>query len=160
MSLVVRRAAFDEILPLRHAVLRPGKPESASVWDRDSDAVHIGAWHGDELVGCATVFADPWEGADGWPADPTAWRLRGMAVDPARQGGGIGRAVLSAALDAARDAGAPLIWANARMTAMAFYESAGFVATGEEYLTVDTQLPHKKIVRRFAHDGASADPRP
>ena len=146
MNLIVRRAAFKEILPLRHAVLRPGKPESASVWDRDDDAVHIGAWQDDALVGCATVFADGWAGADGYPAEPAAWRLRGMAVDPSRQGGGIGRAVLAAAIEAARDAGAPLIWANARMTAMSFYESAGFVAVGEEYLTAETRLPHKKIV--------------
>lgn len=146
MSLVVRRAAFDEILPLRHAVLRPGKPVSASVWHRDDDAVHIGAWQDEALVGCATVFADAWDGADGYQAEPTAWRLRGMAVDPSRQGGGIGRAVLAAAIEAARGAGAPLIWANARMTAMAFYESAGFMALGEEYLTAETHLPHKKIV--------------
>jgi GNAT superfamily N-acetyltransferase len=147
VSLVVRRAALDEILPLRHAVLRPGKPVSASVWDRDDDAVHIGAWQDDALVGCATVFGDAWDGADGYPAEPAAWRLRGMAVDPSRQGNGIGRVVLDAAIDAARHAGAPLIWANARMTAMAFYEAAGFVALGEEYLTTETRLPHKKIVQ-------------
>jgi GNAT superfamily N-acetyltransferase len=146
VSLIVRRAAFKEILPLRHAVLRPGKPESASIWDRDDDAVHIGAWRDDALVGCATVFTDAWDGADGYPAEPTAWRLRGMAVDLSRQGGGIGRAVLAAAIEAARDAGAPLIWANARTTAIAFYESAGFVALGEGYLTAETRLPHKKIV--------------
>jgi GNAT superfamily N-acetyltransferase len=69
-----------------------------------------------------------------------------MAVDLSRQGGGIGRAVLAAAIEAARDAGAPLIWANARTTAIAFYESAGFVALGEGYLTAETRLPHKKIV--------------
>lgn len=146
MSLVVRRAALEEIVPLRHAVLRPGKPISAATWERDDEAVHIGAWQDDALVGCATVFADGWDGADGYPAEPAAWRLRGMAVDLSRQGGGIGRAVLAAAIQATRDAGASLIWANARMTAMAFYESAGFVALGEEYLTADTRLPHKKIV--------------
>lgn len=147
MSLVVRRARLDEILPLRHAVLRPGKPVSAAVFANDEDAVHLGAWETGALVGCATVFADPWEGAPGFPADPSAWRLRGMAVDPSRQRGGIGRAVLEAAIETARAASAPILWANARMSAMAFYEAAGFVAVGEEYLTADTGLPHKKIVR-------------
>ena len=82
VSLVVRLARLEEILPLRHAVLRPGKPASAAVFDRDDDAVHIGAWDGEVVVGCATVFADPWAGADGYPAEPAAWRLRGMAVAP------------------------------------------------------------------------------
>ena len=149
MSLVVRRARVDEIFPLRHAVLRPGRPVTYSVYGEDDGAVHVGAWDDGELVGCATVFPDPWAGPD--PAsEPAAWRLRGMAVDPSRQGTGIGGLVLAEAVSAAREAGAPLLWANARTAAMRFYERHGWQPVGEEFLTEDTGLPHRAIVLRLS----------
>jgi GNAT superfamily N-acetyltransferase len=145
--LEVRRARVDEIFPLRHAILRPGRPVSYSVYSEDEGAVHIGAWDDSALVGCATVFPDPWPGRAGdVPAEPRAWRLRGMAVDPSRQGTGVGREVLAAAVAAVRDAGAPLMWANARSTAVGFYERLGWRVVGEEFTTADTGLPHKQMV--------------
>lgn len=150
MTLVVRRAAAEEIFPLRHAVLRPGRPVTASVYAGDDRAVHIGAWDDDALVGCATVFPDPWGGGDDWPADAAAWRLRGMAVDPSRHRAGIGRRVLAAVVDAATTGGAPLLWANARTTALAFYEADGWTVAGEEFIAADTGLAHKPIVRALA----------
>ena len=146
VTLVVRVATIDEILPLRHAVLRPGKPVSTAMFAGDADSVHVAAWDGDEVIGCATVFADPWPAGEEQPAEPRAWRLRGMAVDPARQGSGVGGLVLAAAVEAAAAAGAPLMWANARVSALPFYAANGWVAVGEEYLTPDTGLPHRKIV--------------
>jgi len=149
----VRRATADEIFPLRHAVLRPGRPVTASVYATDADAVHVGAWEtsadGATLVGCATVFPDPWRGGggpDAPPPEPRAWRLRGMAVDPSRHRTGVGREVLTAAVAAAGEAGAPLLWANARTAALAFYEAQGWAVAGEEFITADTGLPHKPIV--------------
>lgn len=146
MTLEVRRATAEEIRPLRHAVLRPGHPESASVYPEDDIAVHISAWDDGMLVGCATVFPDPWKGPEGPPAEPAAWRLRGMAVDPSRHRTGVGRVVLSAVVEAAVAGGAPLLWANARTTALPFYEANGWGVAGEEFLTADTGLPHKPIV--------------
>lgn len=145
MTLVVRRARVDEIFPLRHAVLRPGRPVTYSVYGEDSGAVHVGAWDDDELVGCATAFPDPWAGPVP-PASADAWRLRGMAVDPSRQGLGIGGLVLVEAVAAAVEGGAPLLWANARTAALRFYERHGFQAAGEEFVTPDTGLPHYPIV--------------
>jgi GNAT superfamily N-acetyltransferase len=142
----VRRATAGEIRPLRQAVLRPGLPESASIYPEDDAAVHISAWDDGSLVGCATVFPDPWKGSDDWPADVAAWRLRGMAVDPSRHRTGVGRAVLAAVVEAAVTGGAPILWANARTTALAFYEANGWMVAGEEFVTADTGLPHKPIV--------------
>lgn len=150
MSLDVRRAQVDEIFPLRHAVLRPGRPESASVYAEDETAVHIGAWDDRTLVGCATTFPDPWRGSGAWPSEDAAWRLRGMAVDPSRHRAGIGRQVLAAVVEAATAGGAPLLWANARTTALAFYEADGWTVAGEEFTAADTGLPHKPIVRVLA----------
>jgi GNAT superfamily N-acetyltransferase len=146
MTVEVRRAQADEIFPLRHAVLRPGRPESASGYAEDGTAVHIGAWDDDLLVGCATVFPDPWGGSGDWPAEDKAWRLRGMAVDPSRHRAGIGRLVLAAVVGAATAGGAPLLWANARTAALPFYEANGWTVAGEEFIASDTGLPHKPVV--------------
>jgi len=160
VTLVMRPATIDEILPLRHAVLRPGKPVSAAMFAGDELSEHVAAWDGGEVVGCATVFPDPWPGAEAAPAEPAAWRLRGMAVEPSRQGSGIGRQVLAAAVQVAAAAGAPLIWANARVSALPFYEANGWAAVGEEWDTPDTGLPHRKIVTAFAQAPAWPPSRP
>jgi GNAT superfamily N-acetyltransferase len=146
MTLEVRRATAAEIRPLRQSVLRPGLPASASIYSDDDVATHIGAWEDGILIGCATVFPDPWKGVEGPSAEPAAWRLRGMAVDPSRHRTGVGRAVLGAVVEAAVAGGAPLLWANARTTALPFYEANGWVVAGEEFRTADTGLPHKPIV--------------
>jgi GNAT superfamily N-acetyltransferase len=150
MTLVVRRARVEETFPLRQAVLRPGRPATASVYAEDPSAVHVGAWEGDKLVGCATFFPDPWAGGPDDPPEPAAWRLRGMAVDPSRQRGGVGRRVLAAGVEAAHAAGAPLLWANARTTALPFYESQGWQVAGPEFITADTGLPHKPILLKLS----------
>jgi GNAT superfamily N-acetyltransferase len=147
-GVVVRRATVEEIMPLRHAVLRPGYPPEASRYAEDGHAVHLGGWDDGVLVACATVFADPWVGP---PEARDAWRLRGMAVDPGRQGTGIGATVLAAAVAAARAAGAPLIWANARSTALGFYRRYGWQVAGEEFVASDTGLPHYPILLELAH---------
>jgi len=146
VTLVVRRAAAEEIFPLRHAVLRPGRPVSYSVYSEDEGAVHVGAWDDDMLVGCATVFPQAWPGSDQAPAEPHAWRLRGMAVDPSQQGTGVGRLVLAQGVVAARDGGAPLLWANARTSALGFYERMGWRVVGDEFIASDSNLPHKPML--------------
>lgn len=145
MSIEIRRVAVEEIFPLRHAVLRPGRPVSYSVYSQDEGAVHVGAFDDGMLVGCATVFPDPWPGSDVEPASPKAWRLRGMAVDPSQQGSGVGRLVLDEAVVAAREGGAPLLWANARTAALGFYERMGWRVVGEEFIASDSGLPHKPM---------------
>src|SRR4051794_41769507 len=111
---------------MRHAVLRPGRPVSYSVYSEDEGAVHVGAWDDDMLVGCATVFPQPWPGNDLAPAAPDAWRLRGMAVDPSRQGSGVGRLVLAQGLAAAAEAGGSGVGGNAPTAAPGFYQRVGW----------------------------------
>jgi predicted N-acetyltransferase YhbS len=79
-----------------------------------------------------------------------------MAVEPAYQGDGIGRRVLEAATEVVERAGAPLIWANGRMSAMEFYRRLGWEATGPVFDHGPDDLPHRVIVRRLAIDRATA----
>jgi GNAT superfamily N-acetyltransferase len=143
VSLEVRRASDDEIRDLRLGVLRPSAPRVPSAYDRDPSTVHIGAFLDGAAVGCASVFPEAYDD------EPAAWRLRGMAVSPEHQGEGIGRRVLEAAVAAAQEAGAPLLWANGRTKALGFYELLGWRRVGEEFTYGPAGIPHYVIVRQL-----------
>jgi GNAT superfamily N-acetyltransferase len=140
MSLVARPATAATVRPLRNRVLRPTKQDTPA-YDADPTAVHLAAIDGDVVVGCATVFPDPYDG------EPAAWHLRGMAVDPARQGEGIGTVLLEAAAAVALAAGAPLLWAEGRVSALGFYQRLGWRVVGVEFIHPDSGLAHQRIVR-------------
>jgi thiamine transport system ATP-binding protein len=132
---------------LRRRVLREGRDDADVVFDGDDDAgtLHLGAVDaGGTLVGVSTWLWRP------CPIDPGPRdrQLRGMAVDHARQGGGIGGALLAAGVERALAAGATTVWANARDTALGFYERNGFEVLGDGYVDPATGLPHHHIRRR------------
>jgi GNAT superfamily N-acetyltransferase len=150
MTIEVRRADLDEILPLRKAVLRPSEPVVASDYDHFEQTQHIGAFDEGIAVGCATVFPSPYDSGDpAFAGDHGAWQLRGMAVLPDRQGTGVGRQVLDAAIAVVQAAGATSLWANARITALPFYSAMGFAVVSEEFRYGPAELPHKRILLRF-----------
>jgi predicted N-acetyltransferase YhbS len=144
MSVVVRRASADEVRELRLSVLRPQAERTPSAYDLDPATVHIGAFDGERVVGCASFFPDPYDD------EPLAWRLRGMAVDPGCQGMGIGRLVLEAGTAAAEEAGAPLLWANGRVSALGFYETCGWRAVGDVFDYGPGSVPHRVILRSLS----------
>ncbi|MFZ3041307.1 MAG: GNAT family N-acetyltransferase [Thiobacillus sp.] len=107
----VRRAVFID---------EQGVPEALE-WDvDDAGAVQLLAVDDQgEAIGCARLLPDGHIGR--------------MAVLPAWRGRGVGRALLAAALDAARARGHALAQVSAQTHAADFYVRAGFVALGDEY---------------------------
>jgi GNAT superfamily N-acetyltransferase len=89
---VVERATRDEILPVRHSVLRPGLPlETAYYPDDDGpDVFHLAERARGAVIACATFFPEP---LDGEPA----WRFRGMATLPEYRNRGVGGRLLEPA---------------------------------------------------------------
>jgi len=121
--------SVDAVLPLRHRVLRPGRPESESSYssDRDPCTVHLAVLDDSgEVLACGTFFPEPLDGK-------SAWRVRGMATDPRRRGQGLGTAVLHAGIEHVASAGGSLLWCNARLGALALYRRAGFETVGAEF---------------------------
>jgi GNAT superfamily N-acetyltransferase len=138
---VIRQVDAATIRPLRRAILRPTKPEDASIYAQDDDetTLHLAAYDEAEVViGCVTVFP---EGLDD---EPRAWRLRGMAVQDGHRGSGIGADLLAAAVDAVRSRGVPLLWCESREAAQGFYEKYGFVGSGELFVLPVTG-PHRHM---------------
>ena len=146
-EMVIRPARWEEILDLRHAVLRHGLPREEAMFAGDDELTsrHCGAFCGDVAVGCATFHASQWE-------DEPAWQLRGMATLPDYRGKGIGRAVLDE-MEADLTAGAAtgpgaLLWCNARVPAVGFYQTMGWRVVSGQF-EIPTAGPHVKMIKRL-----------
>ena len=152
---VVRPAAIEELVDLRHAVLRQGLPREAAVFPGDESpmARHYGAFRGAEVLCCATLHASEWEGE-------RAWQLRGMATAPAARRQGLGRRLLArmeqdllsdarASASSRPDEITPvLLWCNARVPAVDFYREMGWRVVSDVF-EIPTAGPHVRMVKRL-----------
>ena len=142
--IVVRRATMSEILELRHVVLRPGRPLESAIFDGDGDSgtMHFGAFVGRDNVGCATLVRRSFEGR-------SAWQLRGMATAAAWQRRGVGSMLLGfierIVANLPRDM-PHLLWCNARVEAVAFYEKHSWKVVSERF-DVPGVGPHHRMMK-------------
>jgi GNAT superfamily N-acetyltransferase len=109
--------------------------------DRD-DASHLALVDKQAVV--ATVSHVAWT----CPAAPDipARYFWAMAVDAAYQRRGYGRRLLDALADRARTAGEQLMWADARESAIDFYQACGGQVVGEPYLDDVTGLVDRRVI--------------
>jgi predicted GNAT family N-acyltransferase len=142
-------ATFD----LRRRVLRAHAPDVPVSNPQDAVA---GAFHlavVDDDAGGTIVAVGSFSPTDG---DRRVVRLRGMAVEPSRQSQGLGGLLLDTAVDRlARAGNVTLLWANARLPALAFYERHGFVAVGGPFDEIG--IPHVRVERAIGADLQSGD---
>lgn len=131
MSVRVEQALPAVTIPLIHKVLRPHQAWAEVVRiGATPGAVGLAAYLDDRVVGTAILSPET------FPGDPDragTWRLRGMATAPELQGQGVGSRVLRTAVDLVASSGGTLIWCNARVSALGFYQRAGFTATGDPW---------------------------
>ena len=140
---VARAIAPEQTHALRIAVLRPGASAEQVEFpgDRNSATLHVGTFIGDSLAAIASIYREPRAPSDPGRAERApdhdvpgaAWRLRGMASAPEHRRRGAGAAALSACVRHVAAAGGTLLWCNARIGAVAFYERAGWTVLGEEF---------------------------
>jgi GNAT superfamily N-acetyltransferase len=130
----IRAAAPEEVVDLRLAVLRPGFPREAAIFplDREPGTNHFVAvtTAGNRIVGCVTISCPR-----PWPEHDDAIQLRAMAVADDFRGAGVGRRLLArvdehvAALPPPR----PIMWCNARVGAIGFYERCGWTVASDVF---------------------------
>jgi predicted GNAT family N-acyltransferase len=130
-----------ETHPLRLVVLRSDTPTKEVTFPDDDlpGTVHLGVRSGGEIVGVSTWIPRPYH-------DEPAVQLRGMATATNLQGRGVGGILVEAGCLRAA-AVAPLVWARARDTALAFYLRHGFTVDGDGFVDDLTAKPHHFIVR-------------
>lgn len=139
----IEEVSAEATYDLRARVLRGGAGDAEVRFSCDDDPATIHLAVSDEhrrTVAVASLVPAP------TPLRPgrAAWRLRGMAVEPALQGGGIGSQLLDAVVERGRAAGADVLWAHGRDSALPFYRRRGWSVEGDGYLEVG--LPHHTVV--------------
>lgn len=142
--LTIWRATVDEIVDLRHQVLRTDLPRESAIFPGDElpTSRHFGAFNGPKAVCCATFHLEPWH------SEP-AWRLRGMATDDAFRGKGVGRALLNFAEETITSENPiRLFWCNARTPAARFYQSLDWKIVSDIF-EIPTAGPHYVMVKRL-----------
>ena len=125
----------DEVPPevtydLRGAVLRPNGGEITWAGDEDPATFHLAAMLEARVVGVVRFSPAPcpWR-----PLARSAWQLRGMATEAAVRGSGAGRAMAEDGLRRVVERGGDVVWCDARVSAVGFYERMGFTVVTEEY---------------------------
>ena len=143
-TIIIRRVDAEEIIPLRHCILRAGLPieEAYFTGDADPRTRHVAAFDGPRAVCCATFVLNSWE-------QEPAWQLRGMATEAPWRRHGLGQAVLQYAMDLVLESSPPtrLFWCNARAPALEFYVRQGWEVRSELF-HIPTAGPHRKMTRR------------
>jgi GNAT superfamily N-acetyltransferase len=132
--------AYHRERELRFRVLREpiGMTRDQVVMAGELDWMHFVARVGDDVIGCVLLdLATPPPSAPG--------RLRQMAVDPARRGTGVGRALVHAIELDARAHGVPSIEMHARSSAIGFYERLGYRVVGAPFTEIG--IPHVTMTR-------------
>lgn len=130
---IIKQVNAAAILKVRQAVLRQGLPIEASIFDKDEDrhTAHFGAFIGNTIIGCASLVRNAH--ARFTPEFTQIAQLRGMAVLPEHRDGGIGGLLLRAVETKATEDGIEVLWFNARIKAVPFYEKNGYLREGEAY---------------------------
>jgi predicted GNAT family N-acyltransferase len=138
----------EETHALRLGVLRNGTPSDEVVFDGDEldTTFHLGVRIDGDLAAISTWLERPYPDRPG----DRGFQLRGMATDVARRGEGLGTQVLEAGIERCRTAGAVLVWARARDTALPFYLHHGFRSVGLGYVDLTTGLPHHDVIREIS----------
>ena len=141
--MTIERVELNQIIDLRHEILRAGLPRQTAIFPADDDpgARHYGALDRARVVGCATLHPSQWEG------EP-AWQLRGMAVTDSHRGKGIGRQLLEFIEFDLKEQPVRLLWCNARVPAAGFYRKFGWRIVSEAF-DIPTAGPHVKMMIRL-----------
>ncbi|KZL20121.1 Acetyltransferase (GNAT) family protein [Pseudovibrio axinellae] len=107
---------------LRQSVLWPDSPIERVKVPKDEQALHIGAYEGENLIGVGSFFSDlPFV------------RLRKLAVLPEKQGCGVGSRLIRFAASQPDLQKAEQLWCDARQDAVLFYQRLGFRIEGDTF---------------------------
>lgn len=138
--------------------IRAGHPRYAAVWElreqvlrqplgmslrnedlsMDNDDTIVIALHQDSVIGCIMLH----NAGDG------VVKFRQMAVEPAWQGKGIGRLLMTGAEQEAQRQGYSSVRLHARLVAAEFYTKTGYVQVGD--LFTEVTIPHVLMVKRLS----------
>lgn len=129
-SYELRNITSEETWPVRHPVLRKGRPLEDVYMEADEkeSTFHIGMFYNTKIIGVASFMEDAKDIFTG-----KQYRLRGMAVLPEYRKRGIAELLLKRGEEILREKGCTLLWFNARIIAVRFYENMEYKKIGSEF---------------------------
>ncbi len=136
MAITIKEIAALETYGVRHPVLRAGRPleDCGLAEDNLETTFHLGAFDGERHVGVATFLAsDATESPIQLERASSYYQLRGMGVLPDQQGKGVGKRLMEHGIDKLQSQKVDVLWFNARVVALPFYERLGFQTIGDSF---------------------------
>lgn len=137
----VLRISAQDTYPIRQQVLVPNHELKKAKFEHDDDediSFHLGAFKDSKLVSVASFFYD----RNPLFPDQHQYQLRGMATLPGFQGQGLSSELLTTAFPIIRQNFCTLLWCNARVSAVGYYEKVGFKKLNDDIFEVDNIGPH------------------
>ncbi|MBI2521188.1 MAG: GNAT family N-acetyltransferase [Bdellovibrio sp.] len=131
----VLRIHPKDTISIRQQMLRPGRPIESCIYtgDDDEQTFHLGAFVDTKLVSVASFYFEKHPQL----SPPYQYRLRGMATLSEYQRRGLSSELLKMAFPIIKQNLASLLWCNARLTAVGFYEKVGFEKVSEPFTIPD-----------------------
>ncbi len=144
----IRKITATETYPLRHKILRQNEPIEKCVYPYDTadSTVHFGLFENNVLIGIISVF----ETSKDVFTVKKQFQIRGMAILENQQKKGYGAALVQHAISHLQKENNFLIWFNARIIALGFYEKLGFEKIGTEFEIVPIGM-HYIMYKRFSN---------
>ena len=142
----IQKINSTETYPVRHIVLRAGKPIESCQFNGDElgSTHHFGYYLNNQIIGVISLF----EIDNSLFIAQRPFQIRGMAVLPTYQKQGIGEALVKEAEKFCTTQKADLIWFNARTTAVGFYQKMGYEIVGSEF-EINEVGPHFLMFKKF-----------
>ena len=142
----IKFVSADEIRPLRHKMLRGGQEFSTTSYDRDyeKETFHLGVLVEKKIVSCASFYPEKTDKI----SSKNSYRLRGMATDSYYFRNGFGKQILNEAFSILETKKCDLLWCNARLIAVPFYQSIGMKKIGNLFNISDIG-PHYYMFKKL-----------
>ena len=141
------RITSRDTWPLRAAVLWPEKEPGSSCQlpsDDLSDTLHFGVLREGALVSIGSFSRQHHPDLPG----EVQFRLRAMATHESNRKMGVGSILIAGAIAALSEEDCSVVWADARLAALGFYERLDWEVTGPTYV-VPLRGPHRLVWRRI-----------
>ena len=137
----VLRISAADTYPIRQQVLVPDHDLKKVKFEFDDDediSFHLGAFKDSQLVSVASFYYD----RNTIFLDLHQYQLRGMATLPEFQGQGLSSELLNMAFPIIKQNFCTLLWCNARVSAIGYYEKVGFKIHDDKVFEIEDIGPH------------------
>ena len=144
----IKVVAAKDIRPLRNLVLRPNLPIETTYYDLDNDieTFHLASIMDNTIISIGTFYPEN----DIELQTKNGYRLRGMATHQKFRRKSAATKLMKESFVLLKEKKCDILWCNARMIAVEFYESLGFKKIGEIF-DIPSIGPHYKMYRSIVN---------